>query len=253
MHIARNVIIPVAILIQIILAGGKTMAHEGEGSLLGDSSLVTEAIALAKTGTDAQIVAFIESHSDSAGRAKFYVNAQCDVNNISHDPFASARIGELGVKYALRVGNKRAAAMMLHNIEAFFLPEFDENVDPKAKAILLDAARRQLPLRIELAESEPFIWAYWDLGMAEMISRNIVEAQAAFRAGAKLAEGKKDRNAEAWCNLFLGKIQVRHINKEAEEGRKAMLAAAKVIRELGEDWEKEEIVKILGSVGLELK
>ena len=40
----------------------------------------------------------------------------------------SMQVNHLGVKAALEKGDKKAAAIMLHNIAAFCAPEFDENV-----------------------------------------------------------------------------------------------------------------------------
>jgi len=58
-----------------------------------------------------------------------------------------------------------------------------------------------------------------------------------------------DDSAAAWCRLFDGKTRIK-AGQDAEKGREIMRQAAEVIREVGEDWEREEAARILAAVGL---
>jgi len=95
------------------------------------------------------------------------------------------------------------------------------------------------------------MWAYWDLGMAELVSGNSTEAIEMFNAGIKTAQEQDDKDGEAWCKIFIGKAKIKYTPELIDEGQKEMREAAAIINEVGEDWEKEEIKKILNSVGIE--
>jgi hypothetical protein len=194
--------------------------------------------------------AHIKNLGDDQTIAQTWVNVQCDINNIKHDPKLSAMIGNAGVDFMLEKGFKIGAAMLLHNISAFFMPEFDENVDPSAIPTILDAARRQIPLRQEVGQPGPLMWAYWDLGLAELAAGNASDAIKALQEGVKIAQEQQDNNAAAWCRIFIGKAMVKYQPESKSEGESLMREAAQVIQESGQDWEKESFEGILQSAGL---
>ena len=121
------------------------MAHEGEGNYLSDSATVSKIYGYLENNQLDSAIAHIKGLGDDQTVAQTWVNVQCDINNIKQDPKLSAEIGQAGVDFMLEKGFKGGAAMMLHNISAFFMPEWDENVDEDAIPIIVDAARRQIP------------------------------------------------------------------------------------------------------------
>ena len=223
------------------------MANEGHGSYLSDEETVNKIYDYLQQDQIDSATAYFKDLGDDKIVIQAWVNVQCDINNVRHDPKASARIGLAGVDYCLEKGYKLPAAMMLHNVSAFFTPDWDENVDPET---ILDAARRQVPIRREIPQPGPLTWALWDLGMAELIAGNAVEAIKSFEEGEKRALEQDDRDSAAWCRIFIGKAKVKHISDLKAEGEREMLDAAEVITEIGEDWEKEAIDGILKSVEL---
>lgn len=225
----------------------KVMAEE-HPNYLTNKSVVDTLTEILSNGTDENIIEFFLSKENPEQIVRTWVSAQCDVNNINHDPYGSARIGLQGIEYCLLKGYKKPAAMMMHNICAFFMPEFDENVDPKCHTMLLETARKQVELRREIEEQGP-VWALWTLGLAESVTGHHENALKHLSEGADLALERNDANAEAWCRLFIGKIKIRS-NLDSETGKTEMLNASSIILNTGADWEKEEVSKILSSVSL---
>lgn len=240
----------VSIGILLLIAGGSIMAHEGEGNYLSDSVTVNTIYGHLKDNQLDSAIAHIKGMGDDKTVAQAWVSVQCDINNIKHDPKLSAQIGNAGVDFMLEKGFKVGAAMLLHNISAFFMPNFDENVDPSSLPTILDAARRQVPLRQEAGQPGPLMWAYWDLGVAELAAGNANEAIQALEEGVKIAQEQDDKNSAAWCEIFIGKAKVKYRPELKAEGESQMRDAAQVIRDTGQDWEKESITQILQSAGL---
>jgi hypothetical protein len=229
------------------------MAHEGQGNYLSDSATVNKIYGYLENKQLDSAIAHIKGLGDDQTVAQTWINVQCDINNIKQDPKLSAQIGNAGVDFMMEKGFKGGAAMMLHNISAFFMPEWDENVDSDAIPVIVDAARRQIPLRLEKAEEQPgpLMWAYWDLGMAELVAGNSDLSIMAFEEGVEIANQQEDANGAAWCNLFLGKTKVKLVPDQKSNGEAMMRDAAKVIMDTGQDWEKDSIPGILQSAGLE--
>jgi len=195
-------------------------------------------------------IGYIKGLGDAQSVTRSWIGLQCDINNVKGDPYLSEKLARPGVEYALENGLKTGAAILLHNIFAFHTQNWDETVDPKVIPVILSASRQQVNLRRELTDQGGFGWALWDLGMSEMIAGNFKEALAAFKEADAVHLRNNDPDGAAWSRLFRGKALIRFDQEQLEEGRKIMLASAASIREIGEDWEKEEVGKILKTVGL---
>ena len=234
------------------LTGGILMAHEhGEGEYLSSKETVDMLYNHVRNDNLDSAVAYLKGLGEDEVIVQTWMNVQCDINNIKHDPRASARIGQAGVQYCLEKDYKLPAAVMLHNITAFFMPNWDEDVDSEAVPIILDAARQQVPLRREIPQPGPLMWALWDLGMAELVAGNTAEAIKAFEEGEKIGNEQDDKDGAAWCRLFIGKAKIKYLPDLKSEGEKDMKDAASIILEFGQDWEKESIPGILKAAGLE--
>lgn len=234
-----------------LIPGGVLMTQESDSAYLSNKETVDTIYSLLKSDELDDAVNLIRSQGDEKAIVQTWVNVQCDINNVMQDTEMSAVIGLAGAEYCLQNDHKMAAAMMLHNVAAFFMPDFDEGIDSSYIPVILEAARRQLPLRREIGQKGPLMWALWDLGVAELAAGDGVGAIPVFEEGIQIADEMGDRDGAAWCLIFLGKAKVKYIFGEEESGRKDMLTAARIIREIGEDWEKVAIVSILKSAGLE--
>ncbi len=229
------------------------MAHEDDiGQYLSDEATIDTVYSLIQSGDVEKAVKHIESLGAAKVVAQTFVNVQCDINNVKHDPVGSALFAQYGIKFMKDNGFKVGAAMMLHNVSAFFMPDFDENAHPDAKTTGLEAARQQVLLRREIGQPGPLMWALWDLGLAELSAGNIDAAIKTLEKGAQIGQEQEDSDGTAWCQIFIGKAKVLHKPELATEGRKEMIESAKVIQEVGEDWEKESVTQILKSVDLSL-
>ena len=234
----------------VILGGGIAMAQEGEGNYLSDAETVEEIYAYMQQDKIDSATSLLKGLGDDKQVVQTWIGVQCDLNNVKQDPLISAKIGLAGVDYCLEKDYKLPAAMMLHNVSAFFTPNFDEGVDPVHIPMILDAARRQVTLRREINQPGPLIWALWDLGVAELTAGNANDAIQALKEGARIADENNDRGAAAWCRLFMGKTKVKLIPDLKEEGERELRDAVAIISEIGQDWEKDEIKKVMKSVGL---
>lgn len=160
-----------------------------------------------------------------------------------------------GVDYALQNDQKKKAAGILHNIGAFYSKDWDLNVDPEVAPRILEASKRQVTLRRELSASGedlgPLGWSLWDLGMAHLINKEADAAIESFNESVKVHESNSNENGVHWSKLFHGKTLLLH-STMPDEGREMMIAAANRIKEVGADWEREEIVNILQTAGIVL-
>lgn len=196
------------------------MAHEDEGhdhgKYLTSEELVDTVYTMLKDGKLDDAVSHLKSLGDDNVVVNSWVGLQCDINNVQHDPHMSAEIARKGIEYTLEKGYKLPAAMMLHNISAFFMPNFDEGVTAEDAKLAVEAAREAIPLRKDIGDEGPLMWAYWDLGCAEMASGNWEAAIDAFIEGKDLAK-TQEGTGEAWCTIFIGKAKVKHIPEKREE------------------------------------
>ena len=225
------------------------MAQEKK-NYLSDAATVDKIYSLIKSSQVDSAAEYLKGLGDDKVIIQTWIAVQCDINNIKNDPRASAELGWKGVKYSLEKGYKMPAAMMLHNISAFFMPSFDEGVDPEAATMILDAALQQVPLRREIGQPVPLMWALWDLGLAQLVSGNYSEAISSFEKGVNIAGELDDREAEAWCNIFIGKCKYQHFPELKAEGERTMRDAAVILSESKEDWVRESSSQILESVDL---
>ncbi len=203
-----------------------------------------------KNGDVPSATAFLISFGDDKTVMKTWIGVQCDINNVKKDPYASEKIAREGVKFALARDYKTGAAMMLHNISSFHLPNWDEGVDPNVIPGIIEVATLQVNLREQLEDKNSLGWAYWDQGIALLAGLKTSEAINGFKKSVEVAESIGDRDLAAWANLFIGKSMIKENPSIRHEGENVMRQAVATINEVGEDWEKEEVVKILASVGL---
>jgi tetratricopeptide (TPR) repeat protein len=157
----------------------------------------------------------------------------------------SMQVNQLGVKAALKKGNKKAAAVMLHNIAAFCAPEFDENVTEKCEKVGFDAAQKALKLRKELGEKGPLAWAHWDIGLYYLIKKDPEHATEHFHECIKVAEEANEPVNAAWGKIFLGKTKLKLIPAKKEEGLKDLKEAKAIFEKEKDDWGLGEVGKIL--------
>ncbi len=245
-----SIVFNLIICLNVALIGKTAMSDEGHEEYLSDKETVDKVYGYLQNDQTDSAAAYLKGLGEDKIVVNTWINVQCDINNVKGDPKASAELGRMGVDYCLEKGHKPPAAMMLHNIGAFLMPDFDEGVDTSAIPMVLDAARQQVPLRREIGQPIELMWALWDLGLAELAAGNAVEAINVLREGARIAMDDKDDNAAAWCSIFIGKAMVKHMPERKSEGRQKMHLAAKTIMTTGEDWEKEGVKQILESVGL---
>ncbi len=180
---------------------------------------------------------------------KCWGGVQCDINNIKKDPHASEIIGREAVKFALSKGFKTSAAMFLHNISSFHMPNWDEGVDPKVIPGIIEIASQQVELREQLDDKNALGWAYWDHGMTLLVGEKYADAIALFNKSVGVAKSLDDANLAAWSNLFIWKAIIKSSPARFAEGESIMREAGATIDEVGEAWEKEEVAKILASAG----
>ncbi len=229
------------------------MSHEHDTEYLSDAQTVDSVYALVTAGKIDEAADFFKALGADQAVITTWMNVQCDINNVKKDPRASAQIGQVGVDYCLEKNYLVPAAMMLHNIASFFMTDFDENVAPADVPTILEAAKRQTILRRQIKQESPLMWALWDEGLAHLANKDAEQAILFLSEGAELGCKMEDRDGEAWCNLFIGKTKVKLMPERKAEGIEQMNAAAKVIMEVGEDWEKESLPEIFKPVGLEWK
>lgn len=163
----------------------------------------------------------------------------------------SMQVNQLGVKAALEKGDKKAAAVMLHNIAAFCAPEFDENVSEKCQKIGFDAAQKALELRKELGEKAPLARAHWDMGLYYLIKKDADFATQHFLECIKIAGEAQEPLDVAWGKVFLGKTKLKLIPERKEKGLKDIKEAKAIFEKEKDDWGLEEVGKILNKYSTE--
>jgi len=191
---------------------------------------------------------YLQKLGDPPMVAGKWIAVQCDVNNVKLDPHRSAEIGWAGVEYCMAKGFKKGTAILLHNIAAFFVPEFDALPTAEEVSMMVEAGKRQVELRRKIGDVGPLIWGLWDYGTAQMFAGNSAEAIASLEEGMQMAKTANDADAENWCLAMIGKTRCLAGNKE--RGEKELRRAVETIARIGEDWEKEGMTQLLKSVGL---
>jgi len=228
------------------------MAHDHKKvSYLSDKETVDKVYGLIKSGEIDAVVAYFKGLGEDKVLIPKWIHVQCDINNVCHDPMASSQMSLPGIEYCISKGYKVQAAMMLHNTSAFFMPDFDENVDPEGAKIALAAARKQLPIRRDLGDAGPLMWSMWDLGLAELVVGNADEAIKILSEGEALAFKSDDKDGAAWCKIFIGKAKFLHKTDLKDEWLQDMKDAGNVILEFGADWEKKAVSQIWKAVRIE--
>ena len=208
------------------------MANEGQSPYLSNQETVEKIYGYLQSGQIDSSKAYLIGLGDDKVVIQTWMNVQCDINNVKKDPKASAEIGQVGVDYSLEKGFKLPAAMMLHNISAFFMPDFDEGVDPENLPLIISAATQQLTLRREIPQPGPLMWSLWDLGIAELAAGNASDAIKTLEEGIKVADEQDDKDGAAWCRIFIGKAKVKYLPELIDEGKNDMQEAAMSFRKL---------------------
>jgi hypothetical protein len=218
---------------------------EGKTPYLTDKETTDLLYGLLRADRLDEAVERLKAAGDPPSVLKRWIGAQCDIHNIMGDARLSEVLARPGVEFALDHGLKREAAVLLHNIFAFYTQAWDEGVDPAVAPRIVDASRLQVSLRRELPDRGSYGWALWDLGMSELVAANLEASFAAFEDAERVHRELGDEDSAAWARLFHGKGLLRQ-GREAD-GREMMTSAANVIRAQGQDWEKEEVEKILSA------
>jgi hypothetical protein len=231
-------------------AKGEDPVSDHNSQYLTSPTFVDSIYSFLSNGNTSGAVEAIRKTGDAKMAIQAWIGVQCDINNVKGDPVLSEAIARPGVEFALENGFKQAAAILLHNISAFHSKAWDEGIDPKVIPGIIEASHRQVGLRECLDDKTSLAWAYWDHGLALLGGGRAEEAVSYLNKGAALADSLNDRDTAAWCRLFIGKAWVKYIPSRLDEGKALMLQSAAVIEEVGEDWEREEIVNILAVVGL---
>jgi len=215
---------------------------------LSDEATVDRVYDLLLRGDVEAAVALVKTSGDDNAVVNAWIALQCDINNVKGDPHRSEQLARPGVDFALERGMKKGAAILLHNLFAFHAQHWDEGVDPAVVPGIVEASRRQVELRQELDDAASLGWAWWDLGMSELVARNRDNAVAAFTQAERVHGERDDPDAVAWATLFKGKTLVRLSTDDAATGRQMMEGAAQAIRALGEQWEKDAVAEIIATV-----
>ena len=178
------------------------------------------------------------------------INLQIALNKKGHKK-ESRWVGWNG---AVRANDQEAIkeeAVLLHNIVAFLLPDFDINVKKEDALEAERAAEKAVPLRSILNEPFGLCWAWWDLGCARLAAKDTDGAIYAFGEGLNLAERSLDENKNnsdmesilLWLKLF----SLRALWKAGNSGEhleNEALSISKKILELDNSWDKKKLFKL---------
>jgi len=233
-----------------ILACGSTEKQSEKEEQVGQAQeekkkeILNQVITLLEEGREEEAEDYMNDLGDDKTVLKYYTELGIDLHHAGKLD-QSMLINQLGVKAALKKDNKKAAAIMLHNIAAFCAPEFDENVTEKCEKVGFDAAQKALELRKELGEKGPLAWAHWDMGLYYLIKKDADQASRHFIECIKVAEETNDPLNVAWGKVFLGKTKLKLIPAKKEEGLKDLKEAKAIFEKEKDDWGLEEVGKIL--------
>jgi hypothetical protein len=206
--------------------------------------ILNQVITLLEEGDEEEAEDYMNDLGDDKTVLKYYTELGIDLHRAGKLD-QSMQVNQLGVQAALKKGDKKAAAVMLHNIAAFCAPEFDENVTEKCQKVGFDAAQKALGLRRELGEKGPLAWAHWDLGLYYLIKNDPDGASRQFLECIKVAEEANDTLNIAWGKVFLGKTKLKLIPEKREEGLKDLEEAKAIFEKEKDDWGLEEVGKIM--------
>ncbi len=216
-----------------------SQAHEEK-----KKEILNRVIALLEEGEEEDAEDYMNDLADDKTVLKYYTELGIDLHHAGKLD-QSMQINQLGVKAALKKGDKKAASAMLHNIAAFCAPEFDENVTEKCQVAGFEAAQKALELRKELDEKGPLAWAHWDMGLYYLIKNDADRASQQFLECIRVAEGADDTVGAAWGKVFLGKTKLKLIPEKRKEGLKDLEEAKAIFEKEKDDWGLEEVGKIM--------
>jgi len=206
--------------------------------------ILNQVIILLDEGKEEEAEDYMNELGDDKTVLKYYTELGIDLHHAGKLD-ESMQVNQLGVKAALEKGDKKAAAIMLHNIAAFCAPEFDENVTEECQKAGFDAAQKALELRKELGEKGPLAWAHWDMGLYHLVKKDADHASEQFLGCIKVAEEANDTVTAAWGKVFLGKTKLKLIPEKREEGLKDLKEAKATFEKAKDDWGLEELEKIV--------
>jgi hypothetical protein len=206
--------------------------------------ILNQVITLLEEGKEEDAEDYMNDLGDDKTVLKYYTELGIDLHQAGKLD-QSMQVNQLGVKTALKKGDKKAAAVMLHNIAAFCAPEFDEDVSEKCQVTGFEAAQRALELRKELGEKGPLAWAHWDMGLYYLIKNDADHSSKQFLECIKVAQDANDTLNVAWGKVFLGKTKLKLIPEEREEGLKDLEEAKAIFEKQKDDWGLEEVGKLM--------
>ena len=155
---------------------------------------------------------------------------------------------------AVRANDQEAIkeeAVLLHNIVAFLLPDFDISVSKEDALEAERAAEKALPLRSILNEPSALCWAWWDLGCARLAAKDTDGAIYALGEGLNLVErcldeDENDPNLKQ-ISLWLKLFSLRALWKSGNSGEHLRPEARKItenIFKLDSTWDKKTLLRL---------
>ena len=234
----------------LLACGSNKKQSEKEEQEMGQTheekkkEILAQVITLLDEGKEEDAEDFMNDIGDDKTVLNAYIQLGIDLHRAGKLD-QSMLVNQLGVKAALKKGDKKAAAVMLHNIAAFCAPEFDEDVTEKCQEAGFDAAQKALELRKELGEKGPLAWAHWDIGLYYLIKKDPEHATEHFHECIKVAEEANEPVNAAWGKIFLGKTKLKLIPAKKEEGLRDLKEAKATFEKEKDDWGLEEVGKIL--------
>ena len=178
------------------------------------------------------------------------INLQIALNKNGYKK-ESRWVGWNGAARASQQEAIKEEAVLLHNIVAFLLPNFDIDVDREDALEAERAAEKAVPLRSFLNEPLPLCWAWWDLGCSRLAAKDNDGAIYAFGEGLSLSEKITDRDSDnkelelhiLWLKLF----SLRALWKSGNSGKHLRDEAQKIsekIFKLDDSWDKKTLLKL---------
>ena len=178
------------------------------------------------------------------------INLQIALNKEGYKK-ESKWVGWHGAVRANDQGAIKEEAVLLHNIVAFLLPDFDISVNKEDALEAERAAEKAVPLRSILNEPSALCWAWWDLGCARLAAKDIDGAIYALGEGLNLVERSLDeapkdpqlKQISLWLKLF----SLRALWKSGNSGEHLRPEARKItenILKIDSNWDKKTLLRL---------
>jgi len=178
------------------------------------------------------------------------INLQIALNKEGYKK-ESKWVGWHGAVRANDQGAIKEEAVLLHNIVAFLLPDFDISVNKEDALEAERAAEKAVPLRSILNEPSALCWAWWDLGCARLAAKDIDGAIYALGEGLNLVERSLDEDPNdpqlKQISLWLKLFSLRALWKSGNSGEHLRPEARKItenILKIDSNWDKKTLLRL---------